>query len=80
MEVSSVPGSMVEVTSSSLKGSDVVSVPPVVWSIKEVPSCSVLVVVPVPSNVGSMVLVSAVLKPLEDMDTSSVVRSGTEVI
>ena len=80
MEVSSVPGSMVEVTSSSLRGSEVVSVPPVVGSIKEVPSCSVLVVVPVPSNVGSMVLVSAVLKPLEDMDTSSVVRSGTEVI
>ena len=80
MEVSSVPGSMVEVTSSSLKGSDVVSVPPAVGSMREVPSCSMLVVVPVPSNVGSMVLVSAVLKPLEDMDTSSVVRSGTDVI
>ena len=80
MEVSSVPGSMVEVPSSSSKGSEVVSVPPAVGSIKEVPSCSVLVVVAVPSNVESMVLVSSVLKPVEDMDTSSVVRSGTGVI
>ena len=79
MEVSSVPGSMVEVPSSS-KGSEVVSVPPAVGSIKEVLSCSVLVVVAVPSNVGSMVLVSSVLKPLEDMNASSVVRSGTGVI
>ena len=71
---------MVEVPSSSSKGSEVVSVPPAVGSIKEVPSCSVLVVVAVPSNVGSVVLVSSVLKPLEDMDTSSVVRSGTDVI